>query len=97
MGNDMSAYDLFEHHNDEALKFDRVEVKNSNRPDLHAFILLDKLPPGKGDIVCCAEHDQIWFNVSSEQIETISEDHIIELLRCGIYYDNETDSLYSFV
>jgi len=97
MGNYISAYDLFEHDNNEALKFDRVEVKNSKRPDLHAFILLDKLFPSKSDIVCCAGHDQIWFDVSSEQIETISEDHIIELLRCGIYYDNETESLYSFV
>lgn len=39
----------------EYLKFDRVEPKLSRRPDLHAFLLLDRLVPGIRDIIGCAE------------------------------------------
>lgn len=56
----MTTHELFEKHHDEFLKFDRVEPKLASRPDVHAFIALDKLFPRKRDLVCCAEHDEIW-------------------------------------
>jgi len=92
----MSARELFEKHNDEFLKFDRVAVKHSQRADLHAFIVLDKLFPGKSDIVSAAEHDEIWLDIGSDEIEKLTEEQIIELTRCGVRR-GDCDSLCMFV
>ena len=83
---------------DEYLRFDRVENKTSNRPDLHAFMLLDKLMPDTCDIISNAEHDEIWLNVSPEALGLVASlDQIIELIRCGVRYDGATDCLAMFV
>lgn len=73
----------------EFLKFDRVENKLSKRPDLHAFNLLDRLLPGTGDMVTSAEHDEIWLDIDTEELAKVAtEEQIIELIRCGVRYDN---------
>jgi hypothetical protein len=92
------THQQYNKYQDEFLKFDRVQNKASNRADLHAFILLDKLVPGKRDIVCSAEHDEIWLDVSPEDLSKVAtEEQIIELIRCGVRYDKGTDSLALFV
>ena len=69
-------------------EFDRVENKRSERPDLHAFLLLDELFPNPGgDLVACAEHDEIWLDVSDEQAASLTDEQILELTRCGVRYD----------
>lgn len=84
-------YDKYE---DEYIQFDRVENKTSNRRDMHAFNLLDKLVPGKGYMVSAAEHDQIWLSVDPAELAKVAtEDQIIELIRCGVMYDDDTESL----
>ena len=42
---------LFDKHSDEYLEFDRVPIKRSQRPDLHAMLVIDDLCPGDKDIV----------------------------------------------
>ena len=79
---------------DEFLQFDRVQDPPSQRRDICAFLLLDKLVPGKGDIIACAEHDQIWLDVAVDDLEDVAtEDDIIYLLRCGVWYDDGEDCL----
>jgi hypothetical protein len=81
----------------EYIKFERVENKLSNRPDLHAFLLLDKLVPGKSDMVSAAEHDEIWLDVEPSALaEVVTEAQILELVRCGVRYDSEVESLALF-
>lgn len=83
---------------DEFLKFDRVTDRLSNRPDLHAFLLLERLCPGAGDMVSAAEHDQIWLDVDKDKfVTTVTESDVITLSRCGILWDNDMQALYSFV
>ncbi len=90
--------ELFKKHDDEYIRFERVENKLSTRPDLHAFITLDKIFPSEHDMVSCAEHDEIWISVTPEQLaEKATEELIIELSRCGIRYDSSADSLAMFV
>lgn len=90
--------ELYEKYEAEYLEFDRVQNKTSGRRDIHAFNLLDKLVPGTGDIVSCAEHDEIWLEVSPEALAVVAtEDQIVELIRCGVRYDSQTDSLAMFV
>ena len=92
------THEQYEKYNDEFLKFDRVQNKTSNRADLHAFNLLDKLVPGDCDIVSSAEHDEIWLDVTPEQLSKVATDEqIIELIRCGVRYDIGTGSFALFV
>lgn len=89
----------FQNHVDEEhCKFDRVQGKKSGRGDLHAFMLLDRLLPGRQDIIGCAEHDQVWLSVDADDLAKVcTEDDVIELLRCGVTYDEDTQSLHMFV
>ena len=81
--------EFFDKHNNEFLEFDRVEIKQSNRSDLHAFLLLDRLFPSNDDIVSCADYGEIWLDVTpTELAETASEQQIIELIRCGVRYSD---------
>ena len=92
------TYEQYEKYIGEFLKFAKVENKTSNRADLHAFNLLDKLVPGTCDIVSAAEHDEIWLAVSPDELAKVAtEEQIIELIRCGVRYDRDTDCLAMFV
>ena len=88
----------FEREDDEFLKFRRIESPRNGRPDLHAFLLLDELLPGNTDIVAAAEHDEIYLEVNVEKLSAvITEEHIVELRRCGVRYCGEYDCLCMFV
>jgi hypothetical protein len=83
--------------NDEYIKFDRVTDKRSQRPDLHAFLLLDALVPGDRDLIGCAAHDEFFLDVDPDKLAAvITPEQIIELLRCGVSWDAGSDSLAMF-
>lgn len=94
-----SLEELFESLNDEFLKFERVEAPLSRRPDLCAFILLEELlPGGTSDLICSAEHDEIWLDVDVEELAKVAtEGDIRTLVRCGVRYDSDINSLALFV
>lgn len=71
---------------EEYIQFDRVQNKRSNRPDLHAFLLLDELFPENRDMVCAARHDEIFLDVSEDDAGTLTDEQIIELIRCGVRF-----------
>lgn len=90
---------MFEKHEDESHHFDRVDKKRAWRADVHALILLDELFPNveSSDMISSAEHDQIWLAPSTEQLlEKLTEDHIIELRRCGVWWDSDYQGLSMF-
>ena len=92
--------ELFEKHEGEFLKFDRVPIglRLSTRKDIHAFILLDKLVPGSSRMVSGAEHDEIFLGVGADQLaEVATEEDIIDLIRCGVFISKEFDGLAMFV
>jgi len=95
----MNRFQKIERANEhEYIRFDRVENKTSQRPDMHAFNLLDKLVSGSCDMVSAAEHDEIYLAVEPETIcEVATDEQIIELIRCGVRYDESTNSLAMFV
>ena len=84
----MSAIEIFEKHSEEYLKFEDVKTKISNRPDLHAFILLDRLFPSDRDIISASSHDTFFLGISDEDIETLNEETILDLVRCGVMFDD---------
>ena len=82
---------------DEYGKFDKVENKISNRRDLNAFLLLDKLMPSNNRIVSASEHDEFHLGIDCEKLaEIANEDDILTLVRCGVIYSNEYESLSMF-
>ena len=78
--------EVFDKFDDEFLKFKLVENKLNNRPEVHAFILLDSLVPGTEDMVSAAEHDEIFLSIETEDLAAshITEDQVCELVRCGV-------------
>ena len=79
------------------IKFDRVKNPLSSRPDLCAFLFLDKLVAGTGDIVACSEHDEIWLNVDVDELARLAtEEDILTLVRCGVRYDSSVQSLVMY-
>ena len=83
---------------DEYLRFERVENKLNARPDVHAFLLLSQLIPDTEDMVAAAEHDEIFLCTNVERLaEVITPEQIVELQRCGVRYDSQSDSLAMFV
>ena len=88
----------FEKFDNEYLEFERVENKLHSRPDLCAFLLLDKLLPKAGrDMVCAAEHDEFFLDVDCKKLaEVATENDILTLRRCGVRYDSSVDSLAMF-
>lgn len=91
---------VFEEHQEEFLKFDKIPIdrKFSKRSDLQAFMMLDELVPGLGDMISAAEHDEIYLQVGLEELAAVAEEEdVIDLIRCGVMVDKETDSLKMFV
>lgn len=72
----------------------------TNRNDLHALILLDRLLPAKPrqhipSLICHAEHDQIWFDVDLEELaKVITPAEIEELDSCCVFVDDNGLSMF---
>lgn len=78
-------------------------IPDAERPcssqDLCAFVYLDKkFPDDKNrDMVSAAEHDQVWLRITEEQIATLTEADVLYLTRCGVFHEDDSDSLSMFV
>lgn len=76
---------IFEDNHDQFLLFAYVVNPMHLRPDLCAFLMLDKLVPGCLDMVAGADHDEIYLEVSTEKLAAVaSKDQLIDLIRCGV-------------
>lgn len=82
---------FFETHSDNFLKFKDILPARilNNRPDINAFILLDKLVPANRNIVCSASHDEIYLDVELEDLAKLaSEADLLDLIRSGVRIDD---------
>jgi hypothetical protein len=74
------------------------QERYSNRRDMHALILLDKLFPGSHDMIAAAEHDAIYIDVNLEELsKVVKKEDLITLSRCGICPDDVDEGLMKFV
>jgi len=95
-----TLHELFEKHNGEYLKKERIESvrRKHARPDLNAFLLLDSLVPGTRDMVSDAEHDEIYLDAKlGDFCKVATEADVIDLIRCGVLHDREFDCFCMFV
>jgi hypothetical protein len=80
------------------LKSDAIKQKTHNPLDIHAFLLLRALVQSHNNIINEAVHDTIWLDVDTDHLAlVITEKQIDELVRCGVMYDPDADSLFMFV
>jgi len=91
----------FDKYAEDYVQFGSVKNKLHSRPDLCAFLLLDKLLPNSNDgwdMVCAAEHDKIFLDINCEKLAQIAtEEDILTLARCGVFYNSDTESLAMFI
>jgi len=95
----MTVSEMFQKHDSEYHHFERIPevVRYSNRADLHAFIMLDKIVPGITSIISAAEHDEVYLGFEVTDLEGyITEEQVKDLLRCGVMLNEGLDSLYMF-
>ena len=89
--------DLFAPFEGDFLEFHKIKTKRANRPDLHAFLLLDELCPGTSDIISAAAHDEIFLDVDVDELrKKATEEQLRELHRCGVRHDADHESLVMF-
>lgn len=94
----MDLEETFDKFEEEYLQFNRIEKPLHRRPDLCAFLLLDRLVPGTGDMVSDVTHDEIWLDVDCDQLADVAtEEDIMTLVRCGVMYDDKAEALSMFV
>lgn len=76
-------------------KFELVENKLSNRADLHAFLLMDRILPGDSNIILSARHKEVYFSFKMDEFAAVvTQEEVLELVRCGVCYDGHFDCLY---
>lgn len=80
-----NIHEVYEKFYDEFLKFDRIENPVCKRPDICAFLLLDKIVPNDSDIVSFATYDEIYLDVDPEEFaKKATEEDLLFLVRCGV-------------
>ena len=96
--------ECFERHDGEYGKFERIEKPAHRRPDICAFIMLDAAvvktchDGSFGDMVACAEHDEIWLDVMPKELAPVATDELVrDLIRCGVRFPDEGTGLAMFV
>lgn len=95
----MTPKEILQADSDEFLKFQNVRNPMTSRPDLHAFLLLDKICPNDGrDVLGGAGHEEVWLSFDPEvAFGKMTTEQAMDLKRCGVMYDEDHDSFSMFV
>lgn len=83
---------------DEFLKDENI-AKDRRLHRRAAFLLLGQKVPSKNgeDIVSAAEDDQIFLATDPKKLAKVAtEEDILDLIRCGVMYDESNDCLAMF-
>ena len=75
-------------------KHEAIEIPQKGKIDLAAFQLLAEIFPKKSYVICHADIDQIWFHGDYEKL---TEKNILDLTKCGVFFDTNYNSLSMFV
>lgn len=96
----INIVETFKKYANEYITFNINDVRAVSKcHDLWAFILLDKLVPTQySDIICAAEHDEIWLWTDIVKLaERATEEDIKFLVGCGVRYSDDHDCLCMYV
>lgn len=78
--------EIFEDNATERWKFENISTHLSNKTDVNAFMLLDKIAPGFGSIILSVGGGEMVLDVSEEMLveAKASKEDILDLIRCGV-------------
>lgn len=90
--------ELFEKHNSEYLKFERIPEKDRLHPNrtLCGYLKLATLHQDPKDFSVAADHDIVYLATARDLVESVTEQDVIYLRRCGIHYSTESGGLANF-
>ena len=78
------------------ITFPENSNKHSQRKDLNAFLIIDRLLPNKTDyIIAGATHDVIYLSLDPDEIPDVAT--LNDLFQCGVNYNSLDDYFYMFV
>ena len=87
-----------EHRKREFIYFERIKVPRHPRPDLCAFLMLHELLGGDETLIYRAENDEIFLRVDTDLLAMRADsDFIRDLVRCGVRYNESTNTISMFV
>jgi len=91
--------EIWKLHDDEYCQSEKIKNKLCESTDLAAFMLIHKFMIDKvADIILSCEHDIIYLApIDNLDLKRIKESDIIDLIRCGIRYEDDFDCLSMFV
>jgi len=89
----------FEKYESENTTFSQIsDPKPFRSADMCAFHLLSCLVPSTQDIISSAEHDVVYLSTDCNKLAKIAtEDHILYLVRCGIWYNQKYNCLCLYI
>lgn len=86
----------FEAVDGESYEYEHVINKRSSYRDVHVFLLLTEIFPNISNLdslVAAINYEELSFNIPRELLETLTDSQILELSRCGVFYDSEFGAL----
>lgn len=95
--------ELFEKHDGEYIKFDRIRNPPSSCPDLCAMLYMShfltmRQKEKNFNMLSHTSHDVVFFCVDVDYFsEVATEEDVIYLLRCGVGYDSSGEGLFMFM
>ena len=88
---------IFAPYEDDYGMFHLIKKPVHQRPDLCAFLMLDRYLPGTWDMISAAEHDEIFLDVRVDALRGVDASVLRDLHRCGVRHDTSIDALCMFV
>lgn len=94
---------LFAKYTDEHGEFMKVNPKRTERKDLHAFLLIDELVPlnprtphgFQRKLLTSSSGEEVYLGVDASKVAArITEEQVLELVRCGVSFDGDSLSIF---
>lgn len=92
----MNVKELFEKHENEFLNY---RADPSLEDKVHDFVVFESLVKfvKRGDLIGNLGYEEIYLNVDvAEVVNTLSEDALVKLIRCGLRYSDEHECFVMF-
>jgi hypothetical protein len=72
--------------------FDKIENPPCKRPDLCAFLLLDRLVPGDESLIYSIGDGEVFLSVDVEKLAQVAtREDVLYLVRCGVSWFGVTE------
>ena len=102
VADNMNLQETFEKFDNESNRFHLIENKLSTRRDLCGFLYLEKLCPAYPerdiDLIAASDRVQIYLSTDCDELAKVAtEEDVLYLCRCGIFYDDDQECLSMFV